>query len=207
MFSSSRFELPKQRKFITRYLLPDVSTQPNVLIFKGCNIQEDYLLEMKTWPKHCLKTARTKYPSGAALHPTFPLQRNHKNLQILWNFTIFYTKKYWIYNRKITRCKPEILTWNEGNTQTGLVSEMQIHGPIRNKRFATAMTRTALFQCKAPGRGSAGRSKATRMPITTRHQTTDRTQPCIFCSSQQTERIPRLDLFLCNDATFLIPIN
>ena len=66
-----------------------------------------------------------------------------------------------------------VLNWNEANTQTGLVSEVQTHGSIRNKRFCTAMTRTMLFQCQ--GRGGEGRSEATRMPITARQQTTDRT--------------------------------
>jgi hypothetical protein len=105
-------------------------------------------LEMKTWPIHCLKTA----PS-----PIYPPQRNRKNLQILRNFALNYTEKYWICNRKTTGDKPEVLTWNDANTQTGLVSEVQTHRPIRNKRFATAMTRTVLFSCTAFGWGGAGR--------------------------------------------------
>jgi hypothetical protein len=41
MFSSSKVELPKKRRCITRYLVPDVSTQPNVLIFKRRTAQEE----------------------------------------------------------------------------------------------------------------------------------------------------------------------
>jgi len=95
------------------------------------------------------QNSENQIPSGAALHPTSPPQRNPKNLQILRNSTLFYTKKYWIYDKKFTRDKPEVLTWNEASTQTGLVSEVQTNGPIRNKRFATAKTHTVLFQCTA----------------------------------------------------------
>ena len=144
--------------------------------------------------------------SGAAIHPTSLPQRNPKNLQILRNFTLFYTKNTGSVT-KITRDKPEVLTWNEANTQTGLVSEVQTHGPIGNKRFATAMTRRVLFQFTAMGCGGAGRN-GVKPPECQSPRVSKRriAQFCLSCSSHQTERIPRLDLFLCNDVTFLILI-
>jgi hypothetical protein len=153
------------------------------------------------------QNSENQIPSGAALHPTSPTLRNPKNLLILRKFTLFYTKKYWICNTKITKDKPEVLTWNEANTQTGLVSEVQTHGPIPNKRFAAAMTCTVLFQCMALGCGGAGRS-GVKPPECQSLRVSKRriAQPCLSCSSHQTERIPRLDLFLCNDVTFVIPI-
>ena len=44
--------------------------------------------------------SKNQTPSGAALHPTSQPQRNPKNLQILRNFTLFYTKKYWYITEK-----------------------------------------------------------------------------------------------------------
>ena len=121
IFSSSRVGLPKKRRCITIYLFPDVSTQRNVLIFKGRAAQAEKRhhkifgcrrfdttncshLQPLRYPRRIFvgdeymtntlsQNSKNQIPSGAAPHPTSPPRLNPKNLQILRNSTLFYTIK------------------------------------------------------------------------------------------------------------------
>jgi hypothetical protein len=112
------------------------------------------------YEKYIVSKQREPYTQRRSTISHTPSQRNPKTLKILLNFDLFSTKKILdIKQKKITGHKPEILNWNEANTQTGLVSGVQTYRLTRNKRFATAMARTALFQCKAQGGAGRGREK------------------------------------------------
>jgi hypothetical protein len=131
MFSSSGGQVPKKRGCITRYLVADVSTQRNVLIFRGPSAQEERMhhkifgyrrfdtteyshrqsVEIfkknfscrLRYDQHIVSKQREPNTQRRSAISHTPSQRNPKNLQILRNYTLFSTKKNTGYKTEKSR--------------------------------------------------------------------------------------------------------
>ena len=150
------------------------------------------------------QNSENQIPSGAALYPTPPPQRRPKTLQILRNFTLFSTKKNTGY---ITDKSQEINLW----FWTGMkqIHKLALWAKCKHTGLSETNGSVRLWhvQCYFSARGGAGRGGVKPPECQSPHVSKRQiAQPCLSCSSNQTEWIPQLDLFLCNDVTFLIRI-